>query len=211
MIKWGNTPINDTMSILKAHKIAAPKKKIWLHPDELQQLYDYQPRNYEASTYKYFLVCCLLGCRVEDSLNISMNNLDGSTLRYRPIKTRSTECYINLRPEQINALERLLGIKSYGYEPTNDMLKKIFHHAGLERMFDIGTYNSSEIVCIADKVHFHTARHSFATIKYRYSNYTDREIAIAIGHTDFRQTWNYYICDKSPVTKEDKEIKGLFI
>ena len=102
-------------------------------------------------------------------------------------------------------------IKSYGYEPSNEKLKVLLKKSGIERRFDVGTYNKVEVCFIADCAHFHTARHTFATIKYRYSDYTDREIALAVGHTDFRQTWSNYICDKSPVTKEEKETKGLFI
>ena len=210
VIKWGNTPINDTITILKAHKVE-PRKKVWLHPDEIERLYEYKPANYEASTYKAFLICCMIGCRIEDVNNISLSNLDGLTLRYRPIKTRNTECYVRLRQEQINALERLILIKSYGNEPSNEKLKALLKKAGIERRFDVGTYNKVDVCFIADCAHFHTARHTFATIKYRYSDYTDREIALAVGHTDFRQTWGNYICDKSPVTREEKETKGLFI
>lgn len=210
LIKWGNTPLNDTINILKANKLIQ-RKKVWLHPEELDRLYTYNFQNYEASTWKYFMLCCLLGCRIIDAPNISLSNLDGNTVRYTPIKTRNTECYIRLRDEQIDVLKDILSIKCYGYTPTNETLREIFKKNGLKRTFDIGTYSGNEIVTIADVVHFHTARHTFATIKYRYSDYTEREIALAIGHTDFRQTWNNYICDKSPVTTEEKETKGLFI
>ena len=210
LLKWGNMPINDTVNILKSTK-TIQRKKVWLHPEELDRLYTYNFPNYEASTWKYFMICCLLGCRIIDAPNISLANLDGNTVRYTPIKTRNTECYIRLRDEQVDALKEFLSIKCYGYAPTNDTLRDIFKKNGLKRTFDVGTYNNNEIVTIADIVHFHTARHTFATIKYRYSDYTEREIALAVGHTDFRQTWSNYICDKSPVTKEEKETKGLFI
>ena len=210
LVKWGNTPINDTTCLLKARK-TVQRKKVWLYPEELDRLYTYNFCNYEASTWKYFMLCCLIGCRIVDAPNISLANLDGNTVRYNPIKTRDTECYIKLTDKQVEMFKEFLEIKCCGYEPTNDKLRGIFMHCGLNRTFDIGTYNENEVVTIADVVHFHTARHTFATIKYRYSKYTEREIALAVGHKSFSQTWKNYICDKSYVTPAEKKMKGRFI
>jgi len=208
LIKWGNTPVNDVMDILKEKKVS-PRKKIWLHPDELEKIYSYSYTKKEASTWKMFLICCLTGCRIIDAPNINESNLDGETLRYVPIKTRNTECYVHLRKEQIAVLKALLYVG--GTESSNEELRNILHNCGITRTFDIGTYQSTKIVNVADVVHFHTARHTFATIKYRCSGWSEREIAIAVGHKDFKQTWNNYVCDKSPVTQKDKEMKGLFV
>ena len=171
VIKWGNTTINDTLSVLRSKK-TVQRKKVWLHPDELERLYYYNFKNNEASTWRSFMLCCLIGCRIIDVNNISINNLDGNTLRYTPIKTRDTECYIRLRKNQIEALQRILSVKGYGYTPTNKTLRTMLYNAGIKRTFDIGTYLNREVTTIADVCHFHTARHTFATIKYRYSNYT---------------------------------------
>ena len=210
LIKWGETPLNNTVVLLKQRK-TVHRRKVWLHPEELDRLYTYNFPNYEASTWKYFMICCLLGCRIADAQKITLNNLDGNTVRYNPIKTRDTECYIRLSDNQVDMLKEFLEIKNYGYMPTNETLREIFRKNGLIRTFDIGTYGISEVKNIADVVHFHTARHTFATIKYRYSDYTEREIAIAVGHKTFKQTWDNYICDKTPLREGDKKVKGLFI
>lgn len=208
IVKWGNTPVNDVTGILKANKITG-KKKVWLHPEEIETVYRYQPTDKEKSTWALFLICCLTGCRIIDAPSINESNIDGCTLRYVPIKTLSTECYINIRPEQISVLKRLILIHDGRW--NNNILKGIIRNSGITRKFDVGQAGRTRIVNVSDEVHFHTARHSFATIKYRYSGWSEREIAQAVGHTSFSQTWNNYICDKSPITEEDKLKKGLFI
>ena len=210
LLKWGNTPINDATQSLKTSKVS-PKKKIWLHPDELMRIYNYRPTEEEAPTWKLFMICCLTGCRIIDAPNISPGNIDGLTLRYVPIKTRSTECYINMSSEQINALKSVISIK--GNMGDNETLRKIIRNAGIERKFDIATFGKSEIVDISNHIHFHTARYSFATIKKRYSSWDERQIAQAVGHTSFKQTWDNYICDKSPVSEKEKELykNNLFV
>lgn len=210
LVDWGNMKSDDVRLVLKQKRIPQ-RRKVWLHPDELERIYKYRFLNREASTWRTFMLCALVGCRVSDAATISVSNLDGNTLRYTPIKTRNTECYIKLNGDQIKMFKFILSIDNYGIEPSNKMLREICKRAHLSRKFDIGMGTLNQVEPIYEHIHFHTARYSFATIKYRYSDLTDREIAIALGHTSFNQTWNSYICDKSPITDEDKQVKGLFI
>ena len=210
LLKWGEMPVNDAKAVLHQHKIPQ-RKKVWLHPDELEKIYNYDFTNNEASTWRMFMLGALIGCRLSDAKTITYANLDGDTVRYTPIKTHSTECYARLRKDQIKMFKFITSIENYNVEPSNTILRDIVMKSGISRKFDVGVNGNKDIEFVYNLVHFHTARHSFATIKYRYSSWTERDIAIAVGHTNFNQTWTNYICDKSPVTKEDKDKKGLFI
>lgn len=205
VIKQGYLNGSDTSVALRSEK--APKeKKIWLKPAELRKVLQYEPTDAdEIYVHKLFVICCLTGCRISDAVTLKSENIDGNTLRYIPIKTKYQECYVQLS-EKVKSV--LLNFIQKEATPTNkkenDILKNIFRKLELNRKMEIGTPNKPNIVHICDAVHFHSARHSFATIKFRYSNWSERQIATAIGHSSFNMTLDNYVCDISPVSDQEK-------
>lgn len=205
VIKQGYLNGSDTSVALRSEK--APKeKKIWLKPAELRKVLQYEPTDAdEIYVHKLFVICCLTGCRISDAVTLKPENIDGNTLRYIPIKTKYQECYVQLS-EKVKSV--LLYFIQKEATPTNkkenDILKNIFRKLKLNRKMEIGTPNNPNIVQICDAVHFHSARHSFATIKFRYSNWSERQIATAIGHSSFNMTLENYVCDISPVSDQEK-------
>lgn len=213
VIKYGYQNSNDASTALKSSR-PAKKKKVWLRPSDLRKLVGYDPTNdEEAKVKRTALICAITGCRVSDTLAIKVGNIDGNTLHYTPIKTKNQQCYVKLSDEAVALLKTLISESpEQDYSDNNVVLKTIFRNLGMTAKMEIGTPNKPESVEFCDAIHFHTFRHSFATIRYRYSDWSEREIADAMGHSSFSQTWNSYIADKSSVTSEEKRLNqdGIF-
>lgn len=207
VIKYGCSDSNDTANALKTSR-PAKKKKVWLRGADLRKLVGYVPNNEtERNVRRVFLICAITGCRVSDAHTLVRENIDGNTFRYTPIKTKIKECFVQLSDEARELLYDLLGEEIVEIKSSdNKVLKDIFRNIGLTRRMEIGTPNRPEIVELCDAVTFHTARHSFATNKFRYSAWTEREIADALGHTSFNQTWENYIVDRSSISDEEKRV-----
>lgn len=207
VIRYGYINSNDASQALKSVR-PVKEKKIWLRPEDLYEILNFTPTNNdEVYVRKMFLICCLTGCRVIDAPILSKENIDGSTLRYMPIKTKNKECFVSLSEKVKSVLLDLFSLEAYPpKEDANKVLKIIFRKCEITRKFDIGTPYTPNVVEICDAVHFHTARHSFATLKFRYSDWTERQQADALGHASFNQTFENYICDKSAVSDEEKEL-----
>ncbi|MFT3994832.1 MAG: tyrosine-type recombinase/integrase [Dysgonomonas sp.] len=207
VIKYGYTNSNDASMALKSAR-PAKKKKVWLRPSDLQKLVEYVPNTEEEVKVKRTaLICAITGFRVSDTFEIKRGNIDGNTLHYTPIKTKNQQCYVKLSDEAIELLRSLISDNpEQDYSDSNAVLKTIFRNLGMTNKVEIGTPNKPESVEFCDAVHFHSFRHSFATIKFRYSDWSEREIADAIGHSSFKQTYDSYICDKSAVSVEEKRL-----
>lgn len=213
VIKYGYTNSNDASTALKSTR-PAKKKKVWLRPSDLRKLVDYVPLNdEEAKVKRTALICAITGCRVSDTLEIKQGNIDGNTLHYTPIKTKNQQCYVKLSGEAVKLLRMLISDNpEQDYSDNNVVLKTIFRNLGMTNKVEIGTPNKPESVEFCEAIHFHSFRHSFATIKFRYSDWSEREIADAMGHSSFNQTYQSYIADKSAVSAEEKKLNqdGLF-
>lgn len=207
VIKYGYQNSNDASTALKSSR-PAKKKKVWLRPSDLRKLVGYDPTNdEEAKVKRTALICAITGCRVSDTLEIKQGNIDGNTLHYTPIKTKNQQCYVKLSDEAVALLKTLISESpEQDYSDNNVVLKTIFRNLGMTAKMEIGTPNKPESVEFCDAIHFHTFRHSFATIRYRYSDWSEREIADAMGHSSFSQTYESYICDKSAVTEDEKRL-----
>lgn len=205
VIKYGYTNSNDASTALKSTR-PAKKKKVWLRPSDLRKLVDYVPlTDEEAKVKRTALICAITGCRVSDTLEIKQGNIDGNTLHYTAIKTKNQQCYVKLSDEAVILLKSLISDNpEQEYSDNNVVLKNIFRNLGMTVKMEIGTPNKTVSIDLCDAIHFHTFRHSFATIHYRYSDWSEREIADAMGHSSFSQTYESYICDKSAVTEDEK-------
>lgn len=207
VIKYGYQNSNDASTALRSTR-PAKKKKVWLRPYDLRKLVDYVPfTDEEAKVKRTALVCAITGCRVSDTLDIKQGNIDGNTLHYTPIKTKNQQCYVKLSEDAVKLLRSLISDNpEQDYSDNNVVLKTIFRNLGMTDKVEIGTPNKPESVDLCDAIHFHTFRHSFATIHYRYSDWSEREISDAMGHSSFSQTYESYICDKSAVTEDEKRL-----
>lgn len=207
VIKYGYMNSNDASTALKSSR-PAKKKKVWLRPSDLRKLVDYAPLNdEEAKVKRTALICAITGCRVSDTLEIKQGNIDGNTLHYTPIKTKNQQCYVKLSDDAVKLLRTLISDNpEQDYSDNNVVLKTIFRNLGLTHKVEIGTPNKPESVEFCEAIHFHSLRHSFSTLKFRYSDWSEREIADALGHSSFSQTWGSYIADKSSVSSEEKRL-----
>ena len=209
-IKRGYSPRTNGGQNVKVLK-AAKKKKVWLRPNDLQEIADYTPIN-DAELYakKMCLISAITGARISDVEHLSSANIDGYTLRYIPIKTKDFEASVSLTLEAKNYLNELFDIQVERLSDINPVIRDICRKCGITRTIDIGTPNRPNVVELCDAVHVHTFRHSFATIKYRYSNWDERQISNAMGHANISMTLNNYVLDKSAVTEQElKENKNL--
>lgn len=214
VIKYGYQNSNDASTALKSSR-PAKKKKVWLRPSDIRKLVDYIPStDEEAKVKRTALICAITGCRVSDTLEIKQGNIDGNTLHYTPIKTKNQQCYVKLSGEAVKLLRSLISDNpERDYSDNNVVLKTIFRNLGMTNKVETGTPNKPESVEFCEAIHFHSFRHSFATLKYRYSDWSEREIADAMGHSSFSQTYESYICDKSALTASEKEANqdNLFV
>lgn len=213
VIKYGYANSNDASKALKSSR-PAKKKKVWLRPSDLRKLVAYVPMSdEEARVKRTALICAITGCRVSDTLAIKQGNIDGNTLHYTPIKTKNQQCYVKLSEDAVELLKTLISDNpEQDYSDNNVILKTIFRNLGMTDKVEIGTPNKPESVEFCEAIHYHSFRHSFATIRYRYSDWSEREIADAMGHSSFNQTWSSYVADKSSVTPEEKRLNqdGIF-
>ena len=107
-------------------------------------------------------------------------------------------------------MNELFDIQVERLSDINPVIRDICRKCGITRTIDIGTPNRPNVVELCDAVHVHTFRHSFATIKYRYSNWNERQISDAMGHSSTSMTLNNYVLDKSAVSEQElKENKNL--
>lgn len=205
VMKYGYSDSADSSNALKTSRPAS-KKKVWLRPSDLRQLVEYTPTDIEENrTRCTFLICAITGCRVSDAPTLKIENIDGETLRYIPIKTKHQECYIKLSVDGKMLLQELIKeALIIGYSENNLALKKIFRDLSFIQKVAIGTPNKPEMIELCEGISFHTARRSFATNLYRYSQLNERDIATAMGHASFSQTYNTYVADKSNVSDEEK-------
>ena len=214
VIKYGYQNSNDASTALKSSH-PAKKKKVWLRPSDLCKLVGYVPLNEEeAKVKRTFLICSITGCRVSDTAKIRVGNIDGNTLHYTPIKTKNQQCYTKLSDEAVKLLKSLISDNpEQDYSDNNVVLKTIFRNLGMTNKVEVGTPNKPESVEFCDSVTFHTARRSFATILYRYSNMSERDISVAMGHSSFNQTYESYIMDKSAISEYEKNehLNGLYL
>lgn len=207
VIKYGYANSKDASVALKSVR-PAKSKKVWLRPDDICSIMQYDPTDKdEEYVRKMFLICALTGCRIIDAPNLRKENIDGNTLRYIPIKTKNQECFVPLS-EKVKWI--LLDLFNLEVLPTkkdiNKILKNICRKCGITRKFDTGTPNNPDVVELWEAITFHTARRSYATIMFRYSDMSERQLANAMGHSSFSQTWDSYIADKSNVSVEEKTL-----
>ena len=209
-IKRGYSPRTNGGQNVKVLK-AAKKKKVWLRPNDLQEIADYTPIN-DAELYakKMYLISAITGARISDVEHLSSANIDGYTLRYIPIKTKDFEASVSLTVEAKNYLNELFDIQVERLSDINPVIRDICRKCGITRTIDIGTPNRPNVVELCDAVHVHTFRHSFATIKYRYSGWSEKQISTSMGHANISMTLNNYVLDKSAVSEQElKENKNL--
>lgn len=204
VIKYGYSARTNSGSGVKIIK-AAKEKKVWLRPNDLRKILGYDCSGENAKLYakKMCLISAITGARISDCEHLSTSNVDGNTLRYIPIKTKNFEAFVPLTNEAKICLNELFDLKAERIPNINPVIREICKDCGIDRTINVGTPNRPKTIKLHEGVHVHTFRHSFATIKYRYSNWTERQISDAIGHANTSMTMNNYVLDKSPVSESE--------
>lgn len=204
VIKFGYSPKNNNGQSVKIIK-AAKEKKVWLRPNDLRKIleYDCKGNNDQLYAKKMCLISAITGARISDLGYLNMANIDGNTLRYIPIKTDNFEAFVPLSGEAKSCLNDLFKIEAERVANINPIIRDICKACGIDREINVGTPNRPKTIKLYEGVHIHTFRHSYATIKYRYGNMTERQISDAMGHRNISMTLNNYILDKTPVSESE--------
>jgi len=204
VIKFGYSARTNTGAGVKIIK-AAKEKKAWLRPSDLRKILEYDCAGDAEQLYakKMCLISAITGARISDCEQLSMSNVDGNTLRYIPIKTKTFEAFVSLTDEAKICLNELFDLQTERIANINPVIREICMACGIDREMNVGTPNRPKTIKLYEGIHVHTFRHSFATIKYRYGNMTERQISNAIGHANIAMTLDNYVLDKSPVSESE--------
>ena len=211
IIKFGYMARNNSGANVKVLK-AAKEIKVWLNPNDLHKLCRYTHQgDEELYALKMCLISALTGARISDVELMNVANIQGNTLRYIPIKTKNFEACVPLSEQQINTLTSLLSINLDLKVNINPIIREICRKCGIDRDVNVGTPNRPKVSKLCDEVHVHTFRHSYATIKHRYGDLTERQLSDAMGHANISMTFNNYVLDKSPVSDGEKKEMSSFL
>lgn len=204
IIKYGYSARTNSGQSVKIIK-AAKEKKVWLRPADLRKILEYDCKCNAEQLYakKMCLISAITGARISDLEHLSYANIDGYTLRYIPIKTDNFEAFVPLSPEAKTVLNELFNLQVEQVANINPIIREICKACGIDREINVGTPSRPKTIKLYEGVHVHTFRHSYATIKYRYGNMTERQISDAMGHANISMTLNNYILDKSPVSESE--------
>ncbi|TAF72112.1 MAG: site-specific integrase [Bacteroidetes bacterium] len=134
-----------------------------------------------------FLFSCFTGLRVSDIRLIKWSNITAERIEYIPYKTRKIKGlhYVPLSKEAKNIIEIMKedqsevndyvfhGITNRGHSSINSSIRLWAAKAGIKK-----------------RVHFHVARHTFATMLLTYGTdlYT---VSKLLGHSDIKMTERY--------------------
>lgn len=205
IIKRGYSVDNNNGLAVKTIK-AAKEIKVWLRPNDLRKILEYDCKGDNAKLYakKMCLISAITGARISDVERLNSSNIDGNTLRYIPIKTKNFQAEVPLTSEAKSCLNDLFKIEAERIGNVNPVIRQICKDCGIDREVNVGTPERPKTIKLCEGVHVHTFRHSYATIKYRYSGMNERQISNAMGHANTSMTLNNYVLDKSNVSESEQ-------
>ena len=122
----------------------------------------------------YFLFSCYTSLRISDVKKLKRDDLTGNTISYTSTKTLNNHVILlnNTAKEIVNGNEDLF-VERVSDQKLNDALKEI-----------------ANICSIKKRVHFHVARHSFATNFLRKGGKIE-DLQVIMDHSDIQTTMVY--------------------
>lgn len=169
--------------------INKPKKEeteiVYLTQDEIQKIIDTD--FFDEETKNAFLFSCYTGLRVSDIMVLKWKHIKNNKIHLTQTKTKNA-VYIPLNSNALNILEKQKHNEEFVFNLSehpasiNRTSKKLFKKAEINK-----------------KVHFHCARHTFATLLVT-SGVNIFTISKLMGHKDIKSTLVY-----AKVMDEEKE------
>ena len=199
----GLFPCKDFSKILSSRSV--PSQHIALTEEEVRRLEAYVPKNYTENDIKILAMREILtGARGNDSVELSMDNVQNGCISYVSKKT-SRESVIPLH----KLLTKYLFMqpkKEHNRSVKIRNLKKICKAIGMDKPITLYVGGKSVTKPKWDLVGFHTLRRTFASIM------ASKGVPIPVvqkwmGHSNIMQT-NRYIC--VDMEEQNKKYAGLF-
>ena len=180
--RMGYLKENLWIKVDKKYKLSEPyTEKRFLTLEELKKL-EVTPYYIYSIVREAFLFSCFTGLRFSDIRNLKWDN----------IKFIDTQCLICLNIQKTqNPLTFPLSDKAYSYLPPKKKNQKLVFNglpSPAQTLFHLNKWVAS--AGIKDRIHFHTARHTFATLLLTAGSdiYTTSNL---LGHSDIRVTQKY--------------------
>lgn len=151
---------------------------VWLNKTEIEKLEDYYYSKFIPDFLKlslgYFLFSCYNGLRISDVLARNRNEVEADMLDFISIKTKTKQLVgINQKCRKVVQECAALFVEKKTENNINLQLKTIANSCGIKK-----------------NVHFHVARHSFAT-NYLLRGGKVQNLQKLLGHTKITTTMKY--------------------
>jgi integrase len=158
---------------------------VYLTESEFKKLFDYYEKNEYQENYhqvlRHFLFMCLTGVRISDLKRLKKENVQESTLKFIPFKTRAkkgTELNIPIIEKAQKLIQDENSTTGYLFNTITDQKMNEY----LKKIADLGG--------IPKKIRNHAGRHTFATM---FLEKTDDVASLQklLGHTNISETMKY--------------------
>ena len=178
-------------------KLEKRKKKVYLTKEEITQLENVKLIPRLDRVRDCFLLMCYLGLRISDLKLVNKSNINGEKQKTLHIQMHKNEGFlsINIMPKALHIIEKYdYKLPVISCSKMNKYIKEACMIAGIEDEFveDDFSYKKYE------KISNHTARRTFATLAYLYSDLQLRDIMQFFGHKK-ESTFMKYVQVQRPI------------
>ena len=173
------------------------KKKVYLTNDEIMLLENAELNQRLSRVRDCFLILCYLGLRISDLNSVNKSNIDGGKQKTLHIQMYKTDGFLSISiiPKALRIIEK------YNYDlpiisesKMNQYIKEAAEVAGINDIIieDGLSYKKYE------KITNHTARRTFATLAFLYSDLEVRDLMRFFGHKK-ELTFKRYVQVQRPI------------
>lgn len=188
----------ETMSIFKTK--GSLKKPLFLSPDEIGQLMQFQGADYLTNARDWLVISCWTGCRVSDLMKLTTDNIHTTikgtkAIRYTQQKTGATVS-APIHPHVQEILDRNIGFpRPLSDQKYNDYIKEVGKLSGIVEVVSGAKMDTNSNRKVSGKfpkyqlISSHIGRRSFAT--NHYGIFATEKIMMVTGHSTVRQFLEY--------------------
>ena len=190
-------------SQVRSTKFNHPKEEVdfvTITEAEINEIKDYIGTDYHMNARDWLIIGCWTGCRVNDLMQLSMNNIHETSkgqrfIRYTQSKTNK-QVDLPIHPHVEEIIKRLKGFpRPISDQRFNEWIKDVCKDSGLTQEVygtrqnpkthkkEVGTFKKYELI------RSHTCRRSFAT--NHYNKLPNKIIMAVTGHSTEKMLLNY--------------------
>ena len=186
--------IFDNKGFKKLEKV---KKKVYLTKDEVKLIENVELIPRLDRVRDCFLLMCYLGLRISDLKSVNKSNIDGENQKTLHIQMYKNEGFLSISiiPQALSIIEKYdYKLPIISESKMNKYIKEVGEIAGINDLFmeDEFAYKKFE------KISNHTARRTFATLAYLYSDLDIRDLMRFFGHKK-ESTFKRYVQVQKPI------------